>query len=57
MKKELKKIANELMKLELQCQNCDKNEQNMIVEKMAEMSEGLSLLDMLEIDQYIQSKL
>lgn len=57
MKKELKKIANELMKLELQCQNCDKNEQNMILEKMAEMSEGLSLLDMLEIDQYIQSKL
>ena len=57
MKKELKKIANELMKLELQCQNCDKNEQNMILEQMAEMSEGLSLLDMLEIDQYIQSKL
>ena len=57
MKKELKKIANELMELELQCQNCDKNEQNMILEKMAEMSEGLSLLDMLEIDQYIQSKL
>ena len=57
MEKELKKIANELMKLELQCQNCDKNEQNMILEKMAEMSEGLSLLDMLEIDQYIQSKL
>ena len=57
MKKELKKIANELMKLELQCQNCDKNEQNMILEKMTEMSEGLSLLDMLEIDQYIQSKL
>lgn len=57
MKKELKKIANELMKLELQCQNCNKNEQNMILEKMAEMSEGLSLLDMLEIDQYIQSKL
>ena len=57
MKKELKKIANELMKLELQCQNCNKNEQNMILEKMAKMSEGLSLLDMLEIDQYIQSKL
>ena len=57
MKKELKKIANKLMKLELQCQNCNKNEQNIILEQMAEMSEGLSLLDMLEIDQYIQSKL
>ena len=50
--KEKEKIAQEIIELELKCQE-DKNNLNIYLQKMTELTENLSLEELLEIDEYI----
>ena len=52
--KEKEKIAQEIIKLELKCQE-DKDNLNIYLQKMTELTENLSLEELLEIDEYIMS--
>lgn len=52
MNKRLKNIAEQLIALEKEC----KDTPNEAMSKMMALAKGLSPLDMLEIDNYIQSK-
>lgn len=50
--KEKEKIAQEIIELELKCQE-DKDNLNIYLQKMTELTENLSLEELLEIDEYI----
>lgn len=50
--KEKEKIAQEIIELELKCQE-DKDNLNIYLQKMIELTENLSLEELLEIDEYI----
>ena len=52
--KEKEKIAQEIIELELKCQE-DKDNLNIYLQKMTELTENLSLEELLEIDEYIMS--
>lgn len=53
-KKNIKTIAEQIMELEKQCQSGTNISENLT--KMEQLIEGLSLQDMLAIDDYIVSK-
>ena len=53
-KKNIKIIAEKIFDLEKQCQSGNNISENL--DKMEQLIEGLSLEDMLEIDNYIISK-
>lgn len=53
-KKNIKTIANEIIKLEEQCQSGTNISENM--DKIEQLIIGLSLKEMLEIDEYIMLK-
>jgi hypothetical protein len=50
--KEKEKIAQEIIELELKCQE-DKDNLNIYLQKMTELTKNLSLEELLEIDEYI----
>ena len=52
MKKRLKNIAEQLVILEKECESAP----DQAMSKMMALTKGLSLTEMLEIDNYIQSK-
>ena len=52
--KEKENIAQKIIELELKCQE-DKDNLNIYLQKMTELTENLSLEELLEIDEYIMS--
>lgn len=56
MKKNLIKIANQIMHLESKIQSGEISEKEYF-HQMEQVAFGLSILDMLEIDNYIQEKI
>ena len=52
--KEKENIAQKIIELELKCQE-DKDNLNTYLQKMTELTENLSLEELLEIDEYIMS--
>lgn len=50
--KEKENIAQKIIELELKCQE-DKDNLNIYLQKMTELTENLSLEELLEIDEYI----
>ena len=56
MKKNLIKIANQIMHLESKVQNGEISEKEYF-HQMEQVAFGLSIFDMLEIDNYIQEKI
>lgn len=54
-KERIKKIARQLVDLEKKCQ-VDKDNLNIYLRKMEKLTENLSLVELLQIDEYIVEK-